>query len=508
MDYPKSIPSVGLVNGKFVDENPVAGTPGSLIPSAWGNSVTQEMLNVIKGASLSPAEADTSQLLKAINALAQAGATNYALDTGVADAYQATFSPAITALTDGLVVKIKIKTNNTGASTFSPDGLVARRIVSLGHDTLQGGELVAGGFAWLHYNSSHVNGSWVLIASSNGASPVVAGTKSNHAVNFSQLGSLNGLKRILNASTTLVAADIGALVSVEGASGSTQTLMSIATLPTGASISFTASSAFTLQAGGADQISIPTVGNVTSIQMDKGDTISVTRDPTRWWASSYSQGAGRLLNVQKFGAVGTFTYSSTPGTKSIVVEVQGAGGAGGGVGASPIGQAAVAPGGNAGAYSKTRITGGFNGATVTVGAQGLGRTGLSGLNGGFSSFGPFVSAPGGEGGTYYPFTTPPMLNVNASGQSIPTAGTIVMAVGSRGAPGCCSALNYGGSGDGGGSPWGSGGQSAPVPANGFRNGFGSICAGAGGSGAASSNGGGAAGGGNGGDGIVMVWEYS
>lgn len=290
MDYPKSIPSVGLVNGKFVDENPVAGTPGSLIPSAWGNSVTQEMLNVIKGASLSPAEADTSQLLKAINALAQAGATNYALDTGVADAYQATFSPAITALTDGLVVKIKIKTNNTGASTFSPDGLVARRIVSLGHDTLQGGELVAGGFAWLHYNSSHVNGSWVLIASSNGASPVVAGTKSNHAVNFSQLGSLNGLKRILNASTTLVAADIGALVSVEGAAGSTQTLMSIAELPTGASITFSATAAFTLKASGAEVIR-PTgnEANVSSISLTQGDLIQLTRGPAYWWVSSYSK---------------------------------------------------------------------------------------------------------------------------------------------------------------------------------------------------------------------------
>ncbi|PGR44779.1 phage tail protein, partial [Bacillus cereus] len=40
MDYPKSVPSVGLVDGRFVDENPVAGTPGSLIPAVWGNSVT------------------------------------------------------------------------------------------------------------------------------------------------------------------------------------------------------------------------------------------------------------------------------------------------------------------------------------------------------------------------------------------------------------------------------------------------------------------------------------
>ena len=49
MDYPKSVPSVGLVDGRFVDENPVAGTPGSLIPAVWGNSVTQEILSVITG---------------------------------------------------------------------------------------------------------------------------------------------------------------------------------------------------------------------------------------------------------------------------------------------------------------------------------------------------------------------------------------------------------------------------------------------------------------------------
>ena len=69
MDYPKSIPGVGLVNGGFVDENPVAGTPGSLIPAEWGNSVTQEILNAIKAAGLTPDETKTDQLATAIGAL-------------------------------------------------------------------------------------------------------------------------------------------------------------------------------------------------------------------------------------------------------------------------------------------------------------------------------------------------------------------------------------------------------------------------------------------------------
>jgi hypothetical protein len=69
MDYPKSIPGVGLVNGGFVDENPLAGSPGSLIPAAWGNSVTQEILNAIRAAGLTPDEARTDQLATAIGAL-------------------------------------------------------------------------------------------------------------------------------------------------------------------------------------------------------------------------------------------------------------------------------------------------------------------------------------------------------------------------------------------------------------------------------------------------------
>ncbi|MDT9677434.1 hypothetical protein F6R97_23130 [Pseudomonas sp. JV414] len=71
MDYPKSVPSAGLVNGKFVDENPLTGTPGSLIPARWGNSVTDEIVNAIIGAGIVPEESDSAQLKAAISAIVE-----------------------------------------------------------------------------------------------------------------------------------------------------------------------------------------------------------------------------------------------------------------------------------------------------------------------------------------------------------------------------------------------------------------------------------------------------
>jgi hypothetical protein len=66
MDYPNSVPSAGLVDGKFVDESPLTGAPGSLIPASWGNGVTQELLNVIRSAGINPAEGVNNQLLTAL----------------------------------------------------------------------------------------------------------------------------------------------------------------------------------------------------------------------------------------------------------------------------------------------------------------------------------------------------------------------------------------------------------------------------------------------------------
>ncbi|NVZ74050.1 tail fiber protein [Pseudomonas gingeri] len=92
MDYPKSVPSVGLVNGKFVDENPVNGSPGSLIPAVWGNAVTEELLNVVQAGGLQPSETARDQLLTAIRTIIQSSLPVEQVRTtlaayGITDAY-------------------------------------------------------------------------------------------------------------------------------------------------------------------------------------------------------------------------------------------------------------------------------------------------------------------------------------------------------------------------------------------------------------------------------------
>lgn len=100
---------------------------------------------------------------------AQNNSFNYVVATGSANAITATFSPAITALTDGLILNVKASLANTGAATFSPNGLTAKPIVSMSHAALVGGEIGANGFVSLEYNTSVGGGSWVLVASSGGA---------------------------------------------------------------------------------------------------------------------------------------------------------------------------------------------------------------------------------------------------------------------------------------------------------------------------------------------------
>lgn len=128
MDYPKSVPSAGLVNGKFVDENPLTGTPGSLIPADWGNGVTQEIVNVIKAGDLTPDETKYDQLLQAIQSVSAKG---WNLDSALPIG---SLQTATVATADGRLAVTPTAVSTGGGRVSIPAGV----LVSIGQEVVAG----------------------------------------------------------------------------------------------------------------------------------------------------------------------------------------------------------------------------------------------------------------------------------------------------------------------------------------------------------------------------------
>lgn len=137
-----------------------------------------------------------ANLKASIGAVGRIGASSYALDTGSANSYAVAYTPAITSLVDGMVLRFKAASANTGASTFNPNGLGAKAIVGGAHAALQGGEIVTNGDVWLQYNTSIGGGSWILVDSTGGALQVPPAAQSAQAIN---LGQFTGSNQSLNA---------------------------------------------------------------------------------------------------------------------------------------------------------------------------------------------------------------------------------------------------------------------------------------------------------------------
>jgi|GEM_PF-1237465 len=76
----------------------------------------------------------------------QDGAANFVAGGGTADAITATYSPAITALVDGMTLYVRATdANATTTPTFAPNGLTAYTIVKNGSDALVAGDIVGAG---------------------------------------------------------------------------------------------------------------------------------------------------------------------------------------------------------------------------------------------------------------------------------------------------------------------------------------------------------------------------
>jgi hypothetical protein len=214
--------------------------------------------------------------------------------------------------------------------------------------------------------------------------------------------------------------------------------------------------------------------------------------------------AGRLLNVQVFTANGT--YTPTPGTNSIIAEVQGGGGAGGGAPATGVGQGSVGVAGGAGCYAKGRFTSAFAGLAVTIGAGGTGVNGLAGNGGGTSSLGALISCPGGRGGGVAGPTGTALFLANANSAGVPTGGNIQQNVGAGSDWAYLQTANSIIMGRSAGTKFGPGtgvnGADVAAPAAPTDS------YGAGGGSAARTPSLGALAGGAGKSGVVVIWEYA
>ena len=209
--------------------------------------------------------------------------------------------------------------------------------------------------------------------------------------------------------------------------------------------------------------------------------------------------------LQTFTANGT--WNRPAGCKSVLIEVQGGGGAGGGAPATAAGQASLGQGGYAGGYAAKYINvTAISSATITIPAAAAGISGTAGANGGdavWSDGVNTITGKGGAGGLLGGPGTPPVIFQAGVALALGINGDLNI----KGFPpqplllvdSITPAGYYGRAGD---SKFGAGGQTRLNLTGSAANG-----PGAGGGGTVNAASTAAQIGGAGGSGQIIVWEY-
>ncbi|WP_448120093.1 hypothetical protein [Pseudomonas veronii] len=142
--------------GSQVTPAPDSGYVGLYVVTvAYGQTtITSASISQYSSAPLLP-----SGILQSV----QNGNTSSAIDSGVVNAYVATLSPAPVSLTEGMSIRVKITTSNTGASTLSVNGFGPTAILTASRNgmiALAGFEMLAGTYSIFTYNLA--SGFWML----------------------------------------------------------------------------------------------------------------------------------------------------------------------------------------------------------------------------------------------------------------------------------------------------------------------------------------------------------
>jgi len=109
----------------------------------------------------------------------QSGTLLYAVDSGAANAYAISLTPAPAALADGMTVRFRAANANTGPSTLNVNGFGDITLAGMG-GALQGGEIIA----TAQYTAIYRAGwnLWLMLGSTGGALSIFNASKSQHAV--------------------------------------------------------------------------------------------------------------------------------------------------------------------------------------------------------------------------------------------------------------------------------------------------------------------------------------
>ncbi|MET3135272.1 hypothetical protein AAKU55_005580 [Oxalobacteraceae bacterium GrIS 1.11] len=236
-------PEAAGTEGYFTEGTPGV-TPATLVRASFLNMVQEELRNIVVAGGLIPAKTVYNQVLSAIKALVQQSAGNYALDTGLANSYQVAYAPAVAALVDGMVLKFRAKAPNTGASTFSPNGLAAAPIWGGDHAPVGGGEIVANGAVWLQWNGALNGGAgaWLLIDSTGGYLKSPTPAQFDNSAKVATMAALQrqGLQYAgingITGNKAMTAADVGKVHVINATSAITLPLCS--SLPAGSTFTF------------------------------------------------------------------------------------------------------------------------------------------------------------------------------------------------------------------------------------------------------------------------------
>lgn len=134
----------------YINGDPSVGRMGSIPPAAAFEHPMRELVNVIEMAKLVPDETDLQQVGVGI----RSQRANYVEDSGAVNTLSVALDPPLTEYTPGLVLRVKVYSTNTGASTIDAGaGRVSIKKPN-GAETAPG-DLPAGGLIELGFDGTN-----------------------------------------------------------------------------------------------------------------------------------------------------------------------------------------------------------------------------------------------------------------------------------------------------------------------------------------------------------------